>query len=57
MVTIKIEKEELKILLRNAFIAGQVYQEDWQNEQVEEVEEITELDFQKWCEQLDILNN
>ena len=46
MKNIIISELELKALLRNAFIQGERYQEDWALEQVGEVDEVTEQDFE-----------
>jgi hypothetical protein len=56
MKTLKITEEQLKDLLRNAFVSGEEYQADWCNEQVGEVEEITTMDFGEWYKTLNLEN-
>ena len=54
MKNIIISELELKALLRNAFIQGERYQEDWALEQVGEVDEVTEQDFGEWYDSLNL---
>lgn len=54
MKNIIISELELKALLRNAFIQGERYQEDWALEQVGEVDEVTEQDFGEWYDSLEL---
>ena len=54
MKNIIISELELKALLRNAFIQGERYQEDWALEQVGEVDEVTEQDFGEWYNSLEL---
>ena len=54
MKNIIISELELKALLRNAFIQGERYQEDWVLEQVGEVDEVTEQDFGEWYDSLEL---
>ena len=54
MKNIIISELELKVLLRNAFIQGERYQEDWALEQVGEVDEVTEQDFGEWYDSLEL---
>ena len=43
----------MKDLLLNAFRQGMEYEKDWNNYQIGEVEEITELDFIDWYKTID----
>ena len=54
MKNIIISELELEALLRNAFIQGERYQEDWALEQVGEVDEVTEQDFGEWYDSLEL---
>lgn len=54
MKTFAITEKDLYSLLKHAFIAGEYYQQDWSAEQIGEVEEITEPDFEEYFEQLDL---
>ena len=54
MKNIIISELELKALLRNAFIQGEKYQENWALEQVGEVDEVTEQDFGEWYNSLEL---
>ena len=54
MKNIIISELELKALLRNAFIQGERYQEDWALEQVGEVDEVTQQDFGEWYYSLEL---
>lgn len=54
MKNIIISELELEALLRNAFIQGERYQEDWALEQVGEVDEVTEQDFGEWYNSLEL---
>ena len=54
MKNIIISELELKALLRNAFIQGENYQENWALEQVGEVDEVTEQDFGEWYDSLEL---
>ncbi len=54
MQNITLSEEELKVLLKNAFIQGEKYQENWSLEQIGEVDEVTEKDFGEWYSDLDL---
>lgn len=54
MKNIIISELELKALLRNAFIQGERYQEDWALEQIGEIDEVTEKDFGEWYDDLEL---
>lgn len=54
MKNIIISELELKALLRNAFIQGERYQEDWALEQIGEIDEVTEKDFGEWYNDLEL---
>lgn len=54
MQNITLSEEELKVLLKNAFIQGEKYQENWSLEQIGEVDEVTEEDFGEWYSDLDL---
>ena len=56
MKNIILTEEQFKSFLRNAFIQGEKYQENWALEQVGEVDEVTEQDFGEWYEGLDLTN-
>ena len=48
MKTIVLTEEKFKSFLRNAFIQGEKYQENWALEQIGEIDEVTEKDFGEW---------
>ena len=50
-------EQELFNLLRNSFVAGEVFAEDINDFETEEVEEVTEKDFDEWFENLDLTDN
>ena len=54
MKNIIISELELEALLRNAFIQGEKYQENWALEQVGEIDEVTEQDFGEWYNSLEL---
>ena len=54
MQNITLSEEELKVLLKNAFIQGEYYQENWSLEQIGEIDEVTEKDFGEWYSDLDL---
>ena len=54
MQNITLSEEELKVLLKNAFIQGEYYQENWSLEQIGEIDEVTEKDFEEWYSDLDL---
>ena len=54
MKNIIISELELKALLRNAFIQGEKYQENWALEQFGEIDEVTEQDFGEWYNSLEL---
>ena len=54
MKNIIISELELKALLRNAFIQGEKYQENWALEQIGEIDEVTEKDFGEWYDDLEL---
>ena len=56
MKNIIISELELKALLRNAFIQGEKYQENWALEQVGEIDEVTEQDFGEWYDSLNLFS-
>ena len=54
MKNIVLTEEQFKSFLRNAFIQGEKYQENWALEQVGEIDEVTEQDFGEWYDSLDL---
>ena len=54
MKNIVLTEEQFKSFLRNAFIQGEKYQENWSLEQTGEVDEVTEEDFGEWYSNLDL---
>lgn len=54
MKTYQITEEELFKLLRNSFVAGEEFAEDVIDFNMEEVEEVTELDFDEYYKTLDL---
>ena len=54
MKNIIISELELEALLRNAFIQGEKYQENWALEQFGEIDEVTEQDFGEWYNSLEL---
>ena len=56
MKNIILTEEQFKSFLRNAFIQGERYQEDWALEQVGEVDEVTEQDFGEWYDSLNLFS-
>ena len=54
MKNIILTEEQFKSFLRNAFIQGEKYQENWALEQVGEIDEVTEQDFGEWYDSLDL---
>ena len=54
MKNIILTEEQFKSFLRNAFIQGERYQENWALEQVGEIDEVTEQDFGEWYDSLDL---
>ena len=54
MKTIILTEERFKSLLRNAFIQGEKYQENWALEQIGEIDEVTEKDFGEWYDDLEL---
>ena len=54
MKNIVLTEEQFKSFLRNAFIQGERYQENWALEQVGEIDEVTEQDFGEWYDSLDL---
>lgn len=54
MKNIVLTEEQFKSFLRNAFIQGEKYQENWSLEQIGEVDEVTEEDFGEWYSDLDL---
>ena len=49
-----LTENPFKSFLRNAFIQGKRYQENWALEQVGEIDEVTEQDFGEWYDSLDL---
>ena len=54
MQNITLSEEELRALLRAAFVQGICYEENWSLCQIGEVDEITEEDFGEWYSNLDL---
>ena len=54
MKNIVLTEEQFKSFLRNAFIQGEKYQENWALEQIGDIDEITEQDFGEWYYNLDL---
>ena len=54
MKNIVLTEEQFKSFLRNAFIQGERYQENWDLEQIGEIDEVTEQDFGEWYDNLDL---
>ena len=54
MKNIVLTEEQFKSFLRNAFIQGERYQENWGLEQIGDIDEITEQDFGEWYDNLDL---
>lgn len=54
MKTFKITEEQLFKLLRNSFVAGELFAEDFQDCEIGVVEEVTEPDFDEYYESLDL---
>jgi|GEM_PF-5800013 len=54
MKTYKLTEEQLFNLLRNSFVTGEIFAEDCQSFEMDEVEEITEKDFDEFFESLDL---
>lgn len=54
MKNIVLTEEQFKSFLRNAFIQGEKYQENWDLEQTGYIDEITEQDFGEWYDSLDL---
>ena len=54
MQNITLSEEELKALLRAAFVQGICYEKNWSLCQIGEVDEITEEDFGEWYSDLDL---
>ena len=54
MKNITLTEEQLKELLRNAFIQGEYYESDFFSTSVGEQDEITEMDFGEWYETLSL---
>lgn len=54
MKNIFLTEEEFKLFLRNAFIQGEKYQENWSLEQIGEINEVTEKDFGEWYNGLEL---
>ncbi len=52
----QLTERQLFNLLRNSFVAGEVFAEDVQDFEMEEVEEVTELDFDEYFNRLDLTN-
>lgn len=52
MKNITLTEEQLKELLRNAFIQGEYYQSDWYMAEIGEKDEVTEMDFGEWYKTL-----
>ena len=56
MKNIILTEEQFKSFLRNAFIQGEKYQENWTLEQVGEIDEVTEQDFGEWYDSLSLFS-
>ena len=56
MKNIILTEEQFKSFLRNAFIQGERYQENWALEQVGEIDEVTEQDFGEWYDSLNLFS-
>ena len=54
MKNIVLTEEQFKSFLRNAFIQGEKYQENWTLEQVGEIDEVMEQDFGEWYDSLEL---
>lgn len=54
MKTYKITEKQLFDLLRNSFVAGEIFEEDIQDFETDAVEEVTEPDFDEYYEKLDL---
>ena len=54
MQNITLSEEELKALLRAAFVQGINYEKNWSLCQIGEVDEVTEEDFREWYSDLDL---
>lgn len=54
MKNITLTEEQLKELLRNAFVQGENYQSDWYMTEIGEQEDITEMDFGEWYKTLSL---
>lgn len=54
MEEITMTKDELKELLLNSFIQGENYEKEWYLNQIGELDEITEKDFNEWFKDLDL---
>ena len=52
----QLTEKELFRLLRNSLIAGECFAEDNQAFEMEEVEEVTELDFDEYFNRLELSN-
>ena len=49
-----LTQQQLFDLLRNSFVAGEIFAEDIQDYEMEEVEEVTELDFDEYFKTLNL---
>lgn len=54
MKTYKLTQQQLFNLLRNSFVAGEFFAEDVQAFEWEEVDEVTEPDFDEYFNKLDL---
>jgi len=52
----QLTEQQLFDLLRNSFVAGEVFAEDIQDFEMQEVEEVTEKDFDEYFAILDLTN-
>ena len=54
MKVYQLTEQQLFNLLRNSFVAGEIFAEDIQDFETEVVEEVTEKDFDEFFESLDL---
>lgn len=54
MKTITLTEEQLKELLRNAFIQGEAFHSNWYEAEIGEQDELTEMDFGEWYKTLSL---
>ena len=54
MKTYQLTEQQLFNLLRNSFVAGEVFAEDVEAFERDEAEEVTEKDFDEFFEDLDL---